>query len=170
MDLAEVMRQKGEEDMLTVLLILRSITFLFLIFSNMISLIVASRNNNVIIDISSYALFFKNIDRSWGEAEMRKAIADIDPTIEIRDILFFRKTSTFTNWYYTKINTYFALKDDEMKPKVRAKQEKLLIKSAEMAEKTASNVDQVTTRAVVVFSSLYDRAQVYKKYSVSMFG
>lgn len=81
MDLAEVMRQKGEDNMLTILLILRSITFLFLVFSNMISLIVASRNNNVIIDISSYALFFKNIDRSWGEEELRQAIKDVDPTV-----------------------------------------------------------------------------------------
>lgn len=81
MDLAEVMRHKGEEDLLTVLLILRSIIFLFLVFSNMISLIVASRNNNIIIDISSYALFFKNIDRSWGEEELRQAIKDIDPSI-----------------------------------------------------------------------------------------
>ena len=75
------MRHKGEEDLLTVLLILRSIIFLFLVFSNMISLIVASRNNNIIIDISSYALFFKNIDRSWGEEELRQAIKDIDPSI-----------------------------------------------------------------------------------------
>jgi hypothetical protein len=127
MDLASIM--KDDEGKLTILLILRSVVFLLLIIANMLSLVIASRTKNIIIDVSSYALFFKNIPPEWREKELSENIKKIDPAIEIKDILFFQKTSSYAEWYNTKINTYFALKDDDLKPRKRAKLEQLLIKS-----------------------------------------
>lgn len=79
-DLAGIMK-KEDEGKLTILLVLRSIAFLLLIVANMLSLVVASRNKNVIIDVSSYALFFKSIDPEWEEEHLSKAIKEIDPDI-----------------------------------------------------------------------------------------
>ena len=63
MDLASLM--KDDDGKLAILLILRSVIFLLLIIANMLSLIIASRTRNIIIDVSSYALFFKNIPPEW---------------------------------------------------------------------------------------------------------
>ena len=104
-------------------------TFLLLVIGNMVSLVVASHNKTLIIDLSLYSLFFKNINPEWKEEELKKAILELNPNIEIKDILFFKNTSSYKRWYDTKINSYFALQDDTLPLKKQNKQEVLLRKS-----------------------------------------
>lgn len=95
-DLIQLLRDQGSDDKATILLYLRGVAFVILTVLNFGSLyLVSSRRFHQKMKeqpgLHHFALFFKNLDKSWKEEDLRKEIMDVSPDIEIREIVFLTK-------------------------------------------------------------------------------